>query len=260
MCLCLRPLKRRLNTKLHSRIVFCFILTLAAKLNLYSTVATSPLSLRWMRGSPDHERNAREDNTDIYVARTRWSRRVNSIVACCHSVKLCALAARDFRSQHHQHEACPINRKPYSAQSLSLFEYRCVLMSWLDSRRCHRRVVSRHQSFIYLFYNNIVFPLWFISFGWDHASLKKILKITSPKFFKGFPCHFLQKNYQILNYLHLHGMSISRRLNHFLFIRCPTLLVKNSQIIFHKFKAVFGHIYIRLDTFTFTSFLFRLKF
>jgi len=116
--------------------------------------------------------------------------------------------------------------------------------------------VSRHQSFIYLFYNNIVFPLWFISFGWDHASLKKILKITSPKFFKGFPCHFLQKNYQILNYLHLHGMSISRRLNHFLFIRCPTLLVKNSQIIFHKFKAVFGHTYIGLDTFTFTSFLF----
>ena len=29
-----------------------------------------------------------------------WSRRVISIVACCHGAKLCAHAARDFRSQH----------------------------------------------------------------------------------------------------------------------------------------------------------------
>ena len=29
-----------------------------------------------------------------------WSRRVISIVACCHGAKLCAYAARDFRSQH----------------------------------------------------------------------------------------------------------------------------------------------------------------
>ena len=32
-----------------------------------------------------------------------WSWHVNSIVACCHSAKLCAYAARDFRSQHYQH-------------------------------------------------------------------------------------------------------------------------------------------------------------
>ena len=34
-------------------------------------------------------------------ATIEWSRRVISIVACCHSVELCALAARDFRSQQH---------------------------------------------------------------------------------------------------------------------------------------------------------------
>jgi len=28
-----------------------------------------------------------------------WLWHVNSIVACCHSAKLCAYAARDFRSQ-----------------------------------------------------------------------------------------------------------------------------------------------------------------
>ena len=42
-------------------------------------------------------------NYTIYIWREQaiieWSRRVISIVACCHSAKLCALAARDFRSQ-----------------------------------------------------------------------------------------------------------------------------------------------------------------
>jgi len=30
-----------------------------------------------------------------------WSRRVNSIVACCHGAKFCAHTALDFRSQHY---------------------------------------------------------------------------------------------------------------------------------------------------------------
>ena len=45
-------------------------------------------------------------NNTIYMWReqaiTEWSWHVNSIVACCHSAKLCAYAARDFRSQHNQ--------------------------------------------------------------------------------------------------------------------------------------------------------------
>ena len=32
---------------------------------------------------------------------TEWSWHVNSVVACCHSAKLCAYAARDFRSQYY---------------------------------------------------------------------------------------------------------------------------------------------------------------
>ena len=42
------------------------------------------------------------NNTHIYVARTNSNRVISfviSIFACCHSVKLCALPARDFRSQ-----------------------------------------------------------------------------------------------------------------------------------------------------------------
>jgi len=53
-----------------------------------------------------HEWDVREEQKYMYVARTsniiEWSRRVIAIVACCHSAKLCAYAARDFRSQHSQ--------------------------------------------------------------------------------------------------------------------------------------------------------------
>ena len=51
-----------------------------------------------------HERDVGEEQHHIYMwheqAIIEWSWHVNSIVACCHnSAKLCAYAARDFRSQ-----------------------------------------------------------------------------------------------------------------------------------------------------------------
>ena len=47
---------------------------------------------------------AKNKNTCMWreQAIIEWSRRVISIVACCHGAKLCAYAARDFRSQHYQ--------------------------------------------------------------------------------------------------------------------------------------------------------------
>jgi len=67
---------------------------------ILNSVATSPVVLRWLYDSP---RTGCALRTKLYkVARKaiiEWSRRVISIVACCHSVKLCALPARDFRSQ-----------------------------------------------------------------------------------------------------------------------------------------------------------------
>ena len=61
-----------------------------------------------------HERDVREEQHHKYMWREQaiieWSWHVNSIVACCHSAKLCAYAARDFRSQYHHlclwKEAC----------------------------------------------------------------------------------------------------------------------------------------------------------
>ena len=54
----------------------------------------------------------REEQHHTYMWREQaiieLSWHMNSIVACCHSAKLCAYAARNFRSQHNQHRAiCP---------------------------------------------------------------------------------------------------------------------------------------------------------
>ena len=65
-------------------------------------VATSPLALRWLCDSP--RMGCAQRITPIHMWREQtiiqWSHRVISIVACCHSAKLCAHAAIDFRSQH----------------------------------------------------------------------------------------------------------------------------------------------------------------
>ena len=53
-----------------------------------------------------HERDVREEQHHTYMwceqAITEWSWHVNSIVACCHDAKLCAHAARDFRTHQRQ--------------------------------------------------------------------------------------------------------------------------------------------------------------
>ena len=65
-------------------------------------VATSQLMLRWKWDSP--QMGCPQRATHKYMwheqAKIEWSRRVISIIACCQSVKLCALAVRVFWSQH----------------------------------------------------------------------------------------------------------------------------------------------------------------
>jgi len=52
-----------------------------------------------------HERDVREEQHHTYMWREQTIVReiasMISIVACCHGAKLCAHAARDFRSQHY---------------------------------------------------------------------------------------------------------------------------------------------------------------
>ena len=67
-------------------------------------VATSPVVLRWLCDSP--RTGCAWRITPLCMWREQaimeWSRRVISIVACCHGAKLCAHAARDFRSQQYE--------------------------------------------------------------------------------------------------------------------------------------------------------------
>jgi len=74
------------------------------------------MALRWMCDSP--RTGCARRITPIYSWREQailqWSRRVISIVGCCHSVKLCAHAARTFRSQHCVCTQLPISWALYS--------------------------------------------------------------------------------------------------------------------------------------------------
>ena len=67
-------------------------------------VATSPLALRWICDSPRTGFARRITLICMWreQATIEWLWRMISIVACCHSVKICAHAARAFRSQHHK--------------------------------------------------------------------------------------------------------------------------------------------------------------
>jgi len=62
-----------------------------------------PLQWCWVKCVIYHERGVREEQHHTYMCREQaikeWSWTVNSIVAYCHSAKLCAHAAQDFRSQ-----------------------------------------------------------------------------------------------------------------------------------------------------------------
>ena len=90
------------RNSIHSLVI---VSTLALRLKasefFLETVATSPLALNVQFTTNGM---CAKNNTHIYcmwreLAVIEWSRRVISIVACCHSVKLCALAAQAFRSQ-----------------------------------------------------------------------------------------------------------------------------------------------------------------
>ena len=95
------------------------------------TVATSRLALCWVCYSP--RTGCARRTTPIYMwceqAMTEWSWHVNSIVACCHSVKLCALAARDFRSQQDLARSNAL-----VVTYLNLSEFEALLRSRIDEK------------------------------------------------------------------------------------------------------------------------------
>jgi len=125
-------------------------------------VATSPVVLRWLRDSP---RTGCARRTKIYVWREQaiieWSRRVISIVACCYGAKLCARAARDFRSQQngavtriwrscgiqpsHKERAIGVVRCKKEGMLLHPLRWCCV-----DCVIHHERDVREEQKYMYV--------------------------------------------------------------------------------------------------------------
>ena len=106
-------------------------------------VEASGLAWRWMCDSP--RTGCARRITPTYLWREQaiieWSRPVISIVACCHSVKLCALAARAFRPQHHEnqriirkssnkHQMTNINSLILSAEANSIRQWVPKCTSW----------------------------------------------------------------------------------------------------------------------------------
>jgi len=74
-----------------------------------------------------------KNNTHMYMWReqaiTKLSRRVISIVACCHSVKLCELPARAFRSQQ---KYCWFLKAPHFRNSVRVIKMSsCIMCSKL---------------------------------------------------------------------------------------------------------------------------------
>ena len=94
--------------------------------------------LRWccVKCVIHHERDVREEQHHTYMWREQatieWSWHVNSIVACCHSAKLCACAARDFRLQHYISPPHNITFLPTATLQLSLFCLRWLINATAD--------------------------------------------------------------------------------------------------------------------------------
>ena len=112
-----------------------------------------------------HEWDVREEQKYMYVARTS-NNRVISIVACCHGAKLCAHAARDFRSQQngavtrmwrscgvqpsHKERAIGVVRCKKEGMLLQPLRWCCV-----DCVIHHERDVRKEQKYIAVYA-----PLW----------------------------------------------------------------------------------------------------
>ena len=107
-----------------------------------------------------HEQDVSEEQKYMYVARTS-NNRVISIVACCHSAKLCAHATWDFRSQQngavtrmwrscgvqssHKDRAIGAVRCKKEGMLLQPLRWCCV-----DCMIHHERMVPEEQKFMYV--------------------------------------------------------------------------------------------------------------
>jgi len=117
-----------------------------------AVVATSQLMLRWKCDSP--QMGCAQWATHKYIWREQaiieWSRRVISIIACCHSVKLCALVVQGFWSQ----------QKKYTSSSFA-----CLIHENGQRWTCTWIWILRH--FNILMDLDVIIFAW-TDFDWNH--------------------------------------------------------------------------------------------
>ena len=130
------PIVERIHTDLYEASTRC--LQCLPNYALHTYPVLQPLRWCCIECVIHHERDVREEQHHSYMWREQaiieWSWHVNSIVACCHSAKLCAYAARDFRSQHqkcisvrlHQISHCVRTFGALFRNNLCSFLQRCV--------------------------------------------------------------------------------------------------------------------------------------
>jgi len=108
----------------------CWTFSVCCKSNVTTRLLLQPLRWWCVDCVIHHERDVGEEQHHTYKWREQaiieWSWHVNSNVACCHSAKLCAYAARDFRSQHYYQ-----NTKPTTTDK----EY-CIIKGQMLFSRC----------------------------------------------------------------------------------------------------------------------------
>jgi len=156
-------------------------------------VATSQLILLWKCDSP--QMRCAQMATHKYMWREQaiieWSRQVISIIACGHSVKLCALAVRGFWSQHKKYTAlsfaCLILYMKMSRDELYL-DLNLATFQYINGFGCYHFCVNRLGLEVIIFF-------WTLSqlsvLFWDYRLLQD-RKLTVDCSHQHVVSHFLQ--------------------------------------------------------------------
>jgi len=132
-------------------------------------VATSRLMLHWKSDSPQmgwatHKCTWREQ------AMIEWSRRVISIIACCHSVKLCPLAVWAFWSQHKKYTslsfACLIHAN--GQRWTCTWVLNLAAIQYIDGFECYHFCLNRFGLELIIFFwtlSQLLVQFWQVTAG-----------------------------------------------------------------------------------------------
>jgi len=178
-----------------------------------------------------------------------WSRQVISIVACCHSVKLCALAARAFQSWHKKYIflsfACRIheNGQRWTCNLLEFGLKSCgIPIYWWISMLSFLLLIRFGLELMIFFWNSAQISVQF--WGWRllYKNFSNPLRLFIVFVLNVEPCLWPAKQvcsivWHVIKSAELVGRSLIQ--SHFLTHHCYTL-----HIIFNNISKVHHYLYV----------------